>query len=134
METLEGVFPNSSVQEKVLKDSLLTWREQLGYSFEVENYYYIISFLTDSYELTTNPLNPYQWKHTISKGHDKTLCTYGCCFYIEEKYVSVKQYPSWIQEHVIPRFQHIGRGYKVLLTNDKSKYSPKCLELLSKHI
>ena len=130
---LPAEAPSYQMDGQVLKHSFLTWREQLGYSFEVENYHHIISFLTDSYELTTNPLNPYQWKHTISKGHDKTLYTYGCCFYIEEKYVSVRQYPSWIQEHVIPRFQHVGRGYKVLLTNDKSKYSPKCLELLSKH-
>ncbi len=130
---LPAEAPSYQMDGQVLKHSFLTWREQLGYSFEIENYHHIVSFLTDSYELTTNPLNPYQWKHTISKGHDKTLCTYGCCFYIEEKYVSVRQYPSWIKRHYIPRFERCREGYKIVLVNDTSKFNDKCIQTLSRH-
>jgi len=56
METPREALPNNLMGE-VFK-GFLTWREWLGYSFEVENYHCIVSFLTDSYQLTTNPLNP----------------------------------------------------------------------------
>ena len=131
METPREALPNNLMGE-VFK-GFLTWREWLGYSFEVENYHCIVSFLTDSYQLTTNPLNPYQWKHTVSKGHDKSLCIYKCRFYIEEKYVSVRQYPSWIKRHYIPRFERCREGYKIVLVNDTSKFNDKCIQTLSRH-
>jgi len=119
----------------------LTWKERLGFDFEVDNYHAITSFLTTTYfELIHNPLDPQEWKSNNCgkrddgfNNCDKMLTIHGITFYIEEKYVRVRQYLSWIKRHYVPRFKYARKGYRVVLTNDKSKFSKKCRDELKKY-
>lgn len=111
---------------------ILTFKEQLGFDWEVEIQQVLQSL---SIPFVGNPQNSSDWKtegcgNNKPKQHRPDIETSN--LQIECKWVGHKFYPSYLQGNVYPRFKDNGK-MRVVLTNNKDLWSPEAIEGLNKN-
>jgi len=104
---------------------LLTKNEEVGYDFEMKVQ---DTLLDNGIDFMGNPRDKGKWKASIDKGAD----VYISCIdtELELKYVGSPVWIGSIDHNYIPRFG--GAQYKIIVTNDLTKFSTKEKEYLKR--
>jgi len=107
--------------------SVLSERDTKGFIYEVNN-----QFTFDSYNILhkSNPTAPKEWKGVKGKGLDHTVTCGKILLGVEDKFTEATIYPSYIRRDYLPRFNGCNCLYEVVLTNDKTKFTPDSVRLL----
>jgi hypothetical protein len=104
---------------------MLSENDLIGYHWEITTQDKLIDY---GFGFLGNSRDRDEWKSSIEKGCDIYIPDFDC--EIECKFVNVPVWLSSIDHNYIPRFN--GSTYKIVVTNDLTKFSSKDKEALKR--